>query len=179
MRNHKLFMVQESIKHFPIPLRKSPKVIAGNFLVGVLISAFCIFNFTACTTLTKSQRQSQGVGLLEPQQVLRFGDIPVPAGFKFLPQGSYSFESSGVRVAVLKYQGKASAEQLTNFYKEQMPIYNWNLLNIIEYDQRLMNFERETETCIVNLLPKGSSTLLTISLGPKSQVPKKAAKPLK
>jgi len=36
-----IFMAQESIKHFPMPLRKWPKVIAkGNFLVLVLLLSF-------------------------------------------------------------------------------------------------------------------------------------------
>jgi hypothetical protein len=101
-------------------------------------------------------------------------------GFRSLPHGSYSFESSNVRVGVLKYQGKADAEQVVNFYKEQMPMYNWFLLNAVEYGDRILNFDRENETCIVNLQPRGNNVIVTISLGPKSQVPsKKAKKPIK
>ena len=104
----------------------------------------------------------------------------MPAGFKLLPQESYSFENSGMRVALLKYQGKASIDQVVNFYKEQMAMYNWNLLNIIEYGERLLNFERENESCIINLSPRGSSIVMSISLGPKSQgISKKAKEPIK
>jgi hypothetical protein len=118
--------------------------------------------------------------MLEPQAILKFSDVPVPVGLKSLPAQSYSFESSGVRVGVLKYQGKDNADQLVNFYKEQMAMYNWNLVNIVEYGQRLMNFERENETCIITMDPKGSTIILTISLGPKSQtVAKKAKSPVK
>ena len=116
---------------------------------------------TGCSTTSNSR--------IEPQAILKFTDVPVPVGLKSLPKASYSFESSGVRVGVLRYQGKNNPEQLVNFYKEQMSMYNWNLVNIVEYGQRLMNFERENESCIINLEPKGSSIILTISLGPKSQ----------
>ena len=130
---------------------------------------------TGCTTISNNR--------LEPQAILKFSDIPIPAGLKSLPQTSYSFENAGVRVAVLKYQGRANVDQVINFYKEQMPMYNWNLINIIEYGQRLLNFERENETCIITMQIAGfwnEETLVTISLGPKSQnLTKKAKTPIK
>jgi len=130
---------------------------------------------TGCTTISDSR--------LEPQAILKFSDVPIPEGLKPLPQTSYSFENAGVRVAVLKYQGRANIDQLINFYKEQMPMYNWNLINIIEYGQRLLNFERENETCIITIQVAGfwnEEALVTISLGPKSQnLTKKTKSPIK
>jgi hypothetical protein len=128
-----------------------------------------------CATISDTQ--------LEPQKIIKFSDLPIPAGLKSLPQISYSFENAGIRVAVLKYQGKANVDQVINFYKEQMPMYNWNLINIIEYGQRLLNFERENETCIITVQVAGfwnEDALVTISLGPKSQsLAKKARTPIK
>ncbi len=132
-----------------------------------------------CAALTNKNKSMGNPALLEPQAMLRFSDIPVPVGFKILPQDSYSFESSGVRVGVLKYQGKANPDQVVNFYKEQMPMYSWNLLNVIEYGDRLLNFDRESETCIISLLTKGNNVFITVSLGPKSAIPKKSNKPVK
>jgi len=139
-----------------------------------------VFILTGCETFTKKDKSMGGATpALQPQSVVKFADIPVPAGFKFLSEESYSFESGSVRVAVLKYHGKADVEQVINFYKDQMPMYSWNLLNIVEYGQRLMNFDREGETCIVDLEPKGKSVITTISLGPKAQRAKKAEKTVK
>ena len=136
---------------------------------------------TGCSTFSDNKDvNSTNPAMLEPQAILKFSDIPVPVGLKSLPSQSYSFESSGVRVGVLRYQGKNNPDQVVNFYKEQMAMYNWNLVNIVEYGQRLMNFERENETCIITMEPKGSTVILTISLGPKSQiVAKKAKSPVK
>jgi len=116
---------------------------------------------------------------IEPQAVLKFSDIPIPVGLKSLPLASYSFESAGVRVAVLKYLGRGNIDQVINFYKEQMPMYNWSLINIVEYGQRLLNFERENETCIITLQTTGwwnEEVLVTISVGPKSQNSARKAK---
>ena len=149
---------------------------------GILVFTlfyFCFFILSGCTLMPKKAQEAQSPALLEPQAILKFGDIPVPTGFKLLPQSSYSFESAGLRVCVLKYQGKAGPDQVINFYREQMPMYNWNLLNIVEYGDRLLNFDRDNETCIISLLPKWKSTVITISVGPKPQLPKKPGKPVK
>jgi hypothetical protein len=140
---------------------------------------FCITAATliGCASLSgNSDSKSATPGVLEPQTVLKFSDIPVPIGFKNLPAQSYAFESSGVRVGVLKYQGKNTPDQVVYFYKEQMAMYNWTLVNIVEYGQRLLNFERENESCIINLEPRGSTIMMTISLGPKSQAVSKRSK---
>ena len=148
-------------------------------IIFFVFLCFCILILEGCAMFSKKESETGISALLEPQSILKFGDIPVPVGFKLLARDSYSFESQGVRVGVLRYQGKANPEQVINFYKEQMPMYNWNLLNIIEYGERLLNFDRESETCIVSLLSQGNKITITISVGPKSQVPKKSDKPVK
>ena len=144
-----------------------------------------VFLCTACFLLTTALTgcSTTANSRIEPQVILKFSDVPIPAGLKSLSAASYSFESSGVRVGVLKYQGKANIDQVINFYKEQMPMYNWNLINIIEYGQRLLNFEKENETCIITIQTAGfwnEDALVTISLGPKSQnLTKKSKSPVK
>jgi hypothetical protein len=138
----------------------------------ILLSVFII---SGCALMEKKQKP-ESAGLLEPQTASRFSDLPLPAGFKLMGESSYAFESSGVRVAAMQYQGKADVEQVLNFYKEQMPMYNWNLLNVVQYGSRLLNFDRENETCIIELIPKGRTVFIKFSLGPKSQIPKKPIK---
>jgi hypothetical protein len=146
-------------------------------LVKSLILITLAILISGCALFSKEDTSSAS-GILQTQANLKFQDIPVPAGFKLLPQDSYSFENSGVRVGVLRYQGKASLEQVLSFYKEQMPMHNWNLLNVMEYGDCIMNFERETESCIVNIASKGSGSIISISLGPKSQGGHKKSRPV-
>jgi len=121
-----------------------------------------------------------GPALLEPQPTTKFSDVPVPVGFKFIPAESYAFESLGVRVGVLKYRGKTDPDRVINFYKEQMPMYSWNTLNIIEFGERMLNFERDNETCIINLISRGSTVDAIITVGPKAQQSaKRNTKPVK
>ncbi|MBU3959027.1 MAG: hypothetical protein KKE91_04115, partial [Candidatus Omnitrophica bacterium] len=74
---------------------------------------------------------------------------------------------------LLKYRGKADPERVVNFFKEQMLMYNWNPINVIEYGQRILNFERDQESCIVNILPRGNNITIIISVGPRSAPAKK------
>jgi len=150
------------------------------FIFYFVFVVFLTFSLSGCADFPqKDDSMSKTAGMLQPSAMMKFSDVPVPAGFKILPQNSYSFESSGVRVGMLKYKGKASTDQVTSFYREQMPMYNWSLLNTVEYGDRMMNFERENETCIVSIVPKGNSAIVTISLGPKPQISKKPNKPIK
>jgi len=151
---------------------------AGFITLYVLLTTVFL---SGCATLIKSEKDTLPQGPIEPQANLKLSDVPVPVGFRLIPKDSYSFESAGIRVALLKYQGKANPDQLVNFFKEQMMMYNWNLLNAIEYGERMLNFDRDNETCIVNLTPKGNNAvIITISIGPKAQkIPKKSEKPLK
>ncbi|MBU1125302.1 MAG: hypothetical protein KKC84_04695 [Candidatus Omnitrophica bacterium] len=137
-------------------------------IVIVIVVAIGSSGILGCATSNRDSKLGNAT-LLEPQAILKFTDIPIPVGFIPLYKDSYSFESSGVRVGVLRYQGKADVEQVVNFYKEQMPMYNWNLLNIVEYGERILNLDRDNETCIISISPKGKSVTMTITVGPKSQ----------
>lgn len=141
----------------------------------LVVALFCfIIGLFGCAAVSQRDRDTINPALLEPQAIARFSDVPVPVGFKFIPQESYSFETSGVRMGLLRYRGKGNPDLVVNFYREQMEMYNWRLLNVVEYGQRLMNFDRETETCIVNIMPRSGSVEITIAVGPKAQGSKKA-----
>lgn len=100
---------------------------------------------------------------------LRFADLPVPKGFKLLQDKSFVFQTEGTRVALLKYAGRAKLVDLVEFYKEQMLLYNWELLNVVEYGKSVLNFARTNQTCIVTIEPKGMKKVVTISVAPKAR----------
>jgi hypothetical protein len=134
-------------------------------LIATLIFAMCFLS--GCATISKSAAPA-ATAALQPSAVLRFMDIPVPKGFHLLADDSYAFENAGLRMAMLRYKGAATVEQVVEFYKLQMPKYHWTLLNLVQYGQTLMNFDQENATCVISLAPKFyNSVLITISLAPK------------
>jgi len=116
------------------------------------------------------QKEMPGIQSLEPSATLRFSDVPYPAGFRILANESFILESGGVRAGILKYIGKADVESVVLFYKNQMPIYNWALLNLLEYGDCMLNFERQNESCVVTIRPKGGKLEIFVSLAPKSPI---------
>lgn len=105
---------------------------------------------------------------LDVAMALKFEDVPVPAGFRAVTNESFTFQNDILRVGILKYYGRANPEQIVNFYKDQMPLYNWRFLNILEYGRRIMNFDREDQTCIVVVEGSRFNTYITITVGPKT-----------
>jgi hypothetical protein len=106
---------------------------------------------------------------LSVASILKFEDIPVPSGFKLLDKESFAFQNDKSRVALLKYYGGQNAEHILMFYKEQMASFNWSLVNIIEYDKKVLNYENSEESCIITIQPQGGKSMVTVALSPKSR----------
>ena len=116
------------------------------------------------------QRETTMIEDLEPQSALRFSDVPTPEGFNILPQESFILEGEGTRAGLLKYTGEAELEDVVYFYKNRMSAYNWDLLNVVEYGDRMLNFERGNESCIITLKQKGPSVEILVSVSPESPI---------
>lgn len=162
-------MKKRSSSSFPLYLR-------------MLIFGLAIFYLPACIASSSNTKKSDPsqIPALEPKAILKFPDIPTPSAFNFIPEESYAFESNNFRLGLLKYKGKASADQVIVFFKEQMPMYNWHLVNIVEYGKRMLSFEKESESCIITVDEKGNKSDIMISITPKAQIAsKKIDKPIK
>ena len=148
--------------------------------LGIFILLLLALEGCSTTPYRKTSDPTQ-IPSLSPAALLKFADIPTPSAFKFVPESSYVFQSSNFRAGLLKYSGKASGDQAVVFFKEQMPMYNWRIVNIVEYGRRLISLEKEQETCIISIDEKGGTTDIIISIAPKSQIApsRKTDKPLK
>lgn len=80
------------------------------FMIIALVSSGC--------AIASKDNRMESPPVLEPSLTLKFNDIPVPAGFK-PQQASYSFESGGIRVGVLKYRGKPILNRSLIFIKNR------------------------------------------------------------
>jgi len=131
-----------------------------------------------CATFPQNESSSDAEKnkvTLSVAPILKFDDIPVPVGFRILEKESFAFQNDRSRVALLKYYGGKTADQAVAFYKEQMDSFNWNLINIIEYDRKVLNYDNSEESCIITIQPQGGKSMVTIALSPKSR-PIKAEK---
>jgi len=139
---------------------------------SILGSCLLVLLLAGCVTMPRND--SSGTAekdktSLSVAPLLKFDDLPTPSGFKFLDKESFAFQNDKSRVALLKYYGGQNAEQVLEFYKEQMASFNWSLVNIIEYERKVLNYENSEESCIITIQPQGGKSLVTVALSPKSR----------
>jgi len=132
----------------------------------ILISSLLLAGCATSGTVTDDDIKATKA--LDVSTALKFVDIPVPSGFKMITAQSFTFENDVLRVGILKYKGRSSGDQVVNFFKNQMPLYNWRFTNMLEYGRRILNFEREDQNCIIVIEPQGMSAFVTITVAPKS-----------
>lgn len=151
--------------------RKSLK----HFWILICIFNFCIliFNFLGCSSIPTRRVTEKGevITVEKPLGVastLRFEDIPVPNGFNIVRGQSFIYQDASVRVGLLKYSGWAKASQVISFFKSQMPLYNWNLINVVEFGNITMNFVKADESCVITVEPLTTKSLINIVISPKS-----------
>lgn len=102
-------------------------------------------------------------------EFFKFENIPVPEGYKLDKKKSFVFRNDVLLVAFLTYKGKSKADKVAAFFKEQLPLYGWKLINVIEYGERVLNFEMDGQTCIITVDRKGKTfELATAPRGQKS-----------
>jgi hypothetical protein len=138
---------------------------------SLILILLVLLTFSLSSCVSVQQTKPLGEEFLLPSATLRFDDVPYPAGFKVLTDKSFILESGGVRAGVLRYIGKTDLQNAVLFYKTYMPKYNWALLNVVELGESVLNFERENESCVITLRPRGSKVEISISLAPKSPMP--------
>jgi len=139
-------------------------ILSSQFLVLLLLTGCATFPQNESTSSADQNKVSLSVSPL-----LKFEDLPTPKGFKLLDKESFAFQNDKSRVALLKYYGGQNAEQVLAFYKEQMASFNWSLVNVIEYDRKVLNYENSEESCIITIQPNGGKSMVTVALSPKSR----------
>ncbi len=91
------------------------------------------------------------------QQILttyRFEDIPLPPGMNLNRKESFVYETKATRTGLLIYEGKGEMERLANFFKEQMPNYQWRLVSNFELHNVMLAFIKEGWSSVIYILPK-------------------------
>ncbi|MBU0650639.1 hypothetical protein KKC59_01865 [bacterium] len=160
-------------------------------LFKLLVCCFClVFLFGCATGGSGEKRSSRSYDTYEEQgyrsgsrdmsdendpnykqiaQNLKFEDIPVPVNYELDLEGSFIFKNDFIRVGICKYLGKGTVTSATNFFKQQMPLFNWELVNSIEYFKSILTFTKEDQSCVVIIEAFKGQVTITIASGPKNR----------
>jgi hypothetical protein len=102
----------------------------------------------------------------------RIDDIPVPAGFEIVREGTFVFQNPLVDVGRIRYLGKEPLTAVAQFYIDEMPRYGWKLVNIAEHETITLYYDKPDKTATVIISPKGSrASYIDVSFFPKSPKP--------
>ena len=111
---------------------------------------------------------AEGYDVVRPQ----FADIPVPEGFKYLQDESYSFEYDwkNVRHGRLFYRGNTPAGEIVDFYQDNMIQANWLSAGTAGAKKVMLTYEKGSgatkERCIVTIYALDDKTVVEIQLDP-------------
>ena len=97
----------------------------------------------------------------------RFEDIPLPPGMTLNRKESFVYETRAIKTGLLIYEGRGEMEKLSNFFKQQMPKYQWRLVSNFELHNVMLTFIKEGWSSIIYILPQeGEMKRLEIRVGP-------------
>jgi hypothetical protein len=99
----------------------------------------------------------------------RFEDLPVPNNLLLQNEDSFVYETDNYRTGILRYRGSDNFKNIGNFYKAELPKYNWSLISSIEYKKVIqLIFQKPGWVTVLYIQQDGSSVNLTITIGPIS-----------
>ncbi|MCD6459856.1 hypothetical protein J7L67_04225 [bacterium] len=120
------------------------EVIKG--VAGLVIICFVSCFVSGCA----SNRQAKTPDELMSDQ-FTFSDVPIPSKFELLRKQSYAFKDGQARIALLRYKGKGKIDDISWFYQEKMSQFQWQEVNIIDYDKNMQQFSKQAENCLVTI----------------------------
>ena len=122
-------------------MKKVFKVFSG-LLVVCFISCF----LSGCASNKEAKTPDE---IMSDQ--FTFSDVPIPTEFKLLRDQSYAFKDGQARIALLRYKGKGEIDDISWFYQEKMSDFQWQEVNIIDYDKNMQQFSKQEENCLVTI----------------------------
>lgn len=127
---------------------------------------------SGCNDWSWGSRKS-GVEDLPPRGVAFLEEVPVPKGFSLVEGRSIDHQSSGQRMALHEYKGRADPLAVRSFYRRQMPRSGWELVSDDSVKgATTMRFEKRREVCIVKIRSATfGRCVINVELSPFSRTP--------
>ncbi len=129
-----------------------------------------IFLFSACAPLEPSGTpEATGPGETPSNLAVRFANIPIPPGFDLDHSKSFIYESGSgsVKVGRLLLTGWNSADEVIEYFRNEMVSKGWQAVSIMEQKSTLMVYEQEDQVCTIMVEPSMGKTRVQINVGPK------------
>jgi len=135
--------------------------------------AGALLGVSACDTMSGAAR-SGAVETRTTASAMRdpvLEDIPKPAGFRLVDDGTFGVFSGKVRIARCQYVGPTECAAIKRFYEEYMPSAGFELRGwSVDAGVFNLHFESTSEVCNVRISPGArSGSALVVEVKPKPQ----------
>ena len=151
------------------------KKVSKIFVPVLLLILVFVFTLYGCSTVQSSSPTSLGtgseIGLTAPL-TLDFEDIPIPAELKKDQNKSFIFETSSIKTAIIYYDsfpGYLDHSSLVIFFKNNMVAHGWKLIDLYNYKEANLSFEKGNRMCHITIFDKFLQTKVVVKVGQMSQ----------
>ncbi len=102
-----------------------------------------------------------------PREHTLLRGIPLPVGFRMVPERSVATESGRFRVAQCEFEGSTDPERVSRFYVDYMPSAHFTLKKKrFDNGEYALRFESNDEECNVRVREARGRTVLVLDVGP-------------
>jgi len=134
----------------------------GIILILIMGTCGCGDLFSVATVREREPEVGQAI-----PTSYRFEDIPLPPGMTLSRKESFIYETRATKAGLLIYEGKGEMEKLANFFKQQMPNYQWRLVSNFELHNVMLTFIKEGWSSVIYILSQQDETKrIEIRVGP-------------
>jgi len=134
----------------------------------IITASFALFVMAGCAS-SPDAGDSADAGAGFSEVALPFTDVPIPSGFSADRSKSFVYESGSgsIKVGRLYYSGWHDSQDVVNYYHNAMVNKGWKMVNAMEHDGMILNYEKKTRVCTVIVTDALLKTHLEIQVGPK------------
>ena len=138
-------------------------------LFFVLTASFALFVMTGCSLMTPDPGDSAEAEAGFTDVAQPFTDVPIPSGFSADRSKSFVYEagSGAIKVGRLYYSGWHDSQEVVNYYHNAMINKGWKMVNAMEHDGMILNYQKKTRVCTIIVTDALLKTHLEIQVGPK------------
>lgn len=151
-------------------------IIKGFSVLSYVLTLTLAFGLTlyGCTTVQSPGPTTPGGGseaVATSVPAPDFEDIPIPAELKKDLGESFIYETPSIKTAIVYYDsfpGYLDHSSLIIYFKNNMVAQGWKLIDLYNYKEATLSFEKGIRRCYITIFDKFLQTKVVIKVGQMS-----------
>ena len=139
------------------------------WITAVFASALALTAASGCALMPDSSDEKASTTEELMSSAYPFTDLPVHSSFTLDRSKSFIYESGSgsLKVGRLYYSAWNKAQEVVDYYQSVMASHGWKLINAMEHDGVILNYEKEGWVCTLIIKEYLFKTYIEVQIGPK------------